>query len=204
MAHEPPQPQLTIVIGANGSGKTTWAQQSRAFLPKPFYNADSIAEGLGDPNDTTLQVRARRIVDQAIDDDLAHRRSFGFESTYSGHSRPNIVIRARQLGYTTRAVFIGTDHHTTNIARVRKRVEEGGHDVPQHEIIRRWSASWANLLNTWDQLDRLTIFDNSGARPKVILDKKGPDVRIADNFPSWARDVLTHVQPHPPTRNRNQ
>lgn len=72
MAHEPAKPQLTIVIGANGSGKTTWAQQSRAFLPKPFYNADSIAEGLGDPNNTTLQEHARRIVDQAIEDDLAH------------------------------------------------------------------------------------------------------------------------------------
>ena len=128
MVHEPAKPHLTIVIGANGSGKTTWAQQNRAFLPKPFYNADSIAEGLGDPNDTALQAQARRIVDQAIEDDLAHRRSFGFESTYSGRSRPNIVIRARQLGYATRAVFIGTDHHSTNIARVRKRVEEGDND----------------------------------------------------------------------------
>ena len=109
MADEPPKPQLTVVVAANGSGKTTWAQQSRAFLPKPFYNADSIAEGLGDPNNTTLQEQARRIVDQAIEDDLVRQRSFGFESTYSGRSRPNIVIRAKQLG-TLRSHSAATPH----------------------------------------------------------------------------------------------
>ena len=41
------EPRLTVVIGANGAGKTTWARKHRETLPKPFYNADSIAEGLG-------------------------------------------------------------------------------------------------------------------------------------------------------------
>ena len=204
MAHGWPEPHLTVVIGANGSGKTTWAQRSRAFLPKPFYNADSIAEGLGDPNDTDLQAQARRIVDQAIEEDLVEQRPFGFESTYSGRSRPNIVIRARQHGYTTRAIFIGTDHHDINIARVGKRVEEGGHDVPRDEIIRRWSASWANLIDTWDHFDRLTVMDNSGPGPKVILDRDGPNIRIADPFPSWAHAALTHVRPRTAPNHRNQ
>lgn len=203
MASEAPKAQLTIVIGANGSGKTTWAHESRASLPKPFYNADSIAEGLGDPNNTTLQEQARRIVDRAIEDDLIHRRSFGFESTYSGRSRPNIVIRARQLGYATRAVFIGTDHHSTNIARVRKRVEEGGHDVARNEIIRRWTASWNNLLDTWNHFDRITVLDNSGPGPKVILDKDGPNLRVAHRVPAWARTALPRAE-RAPWRNRSR
>ncbi len=84
-------PTLLVVIGANGAGKTTWARANRGLLPKPFYNADSIAEGLGDPDDSTLQAKARQIVDAAIDRDLQERRIFGFESTYSGTSRPDIV-----------------------------------------------------------------------------------------------------------------
>ena len=48
-------PELLVVIGANGAGKTTWARKNRDLLPQPFYNADSIAEGLGDANSTDLQ-----------------------------------------------------------------------------------------------------------------------------------------------------
>ena len=136
------------------------AQQSRAFLPKPFYNADSIAEGLGDPNNTTLQAQARRIVDQAIEDDLAHRpsaigtrqsaignRSDSKAPTPDGPARTS-SSEPSSSATATHAVFIGTDHHSANITRVRKRVEEGGHDVPQDEIIRWWTAAWANLLDT--------------------------------------------------------
>jgi predicted ABC-type ATPase len=86
-------PNLVIVIGANGSGKTTWSTASRDLLPKPFYNADSIAEGLGDANSDAMQREARKIVDAAIEQDLREQRSFGFESTYSGRSRPGIVRR---------------------------------------------------------------------------------------------------------------
>ena len=74
------QPVLTVVIGANGTGKTTWTRATRDRLPKPFYNADSIAEGLGDPNDAALQVQAREIVDRAIGQHLSDRSSFGFEA----------------------------------------------------------------------------------------------------------------------------
>ena len=191
-------------MGPTGPARRHGPCRAKAFLPKPFYNADSIAEGLGDPNDTVLQERARRIVDQAIEEDLVQQRSFGFESTYSGRCRPNIVIRAKQHGYTTRAVFIGTDHHDINIARVGKRVEEGGHDIPRDEIIRRWSASWANLIDTWDHFDRVTVMDNSGPGPKVILDRDGPNIRIADSFPSWALAALTHVRPRTAPNHRNQ
>ena len=66
------RPRLTVVIGANGAGKTTWAREHRDTLPRPFYNADSIAGGLGDANDPGLQRTARELVDQQIE--RRHRR----------------------------------------------------------------------------------------------------------------------------------
>ena len=142
------EPRLTVVIGANGAGKTTWARKHRETLPKPFYNADSIAEGLGDANDAALQRAARKLVDDQVQRDLSKGNTFGFESTYSGRSRPDIVRTAKRLGYTTRAVFFGTETVAINIRRVRKRVEEGGHQVGEAEVRRRWTAAWANLLET--------------------------------------------------------
>lgn len=141
-------PELLVVIGANGAGKTTWTHKHRRRLPKPFYNADSIAEGLGDPNGAVLQAAARKIVDEAIEHDVRQRRSFGFERTYSGNSRPAIARRAKELGYAVHAVFVGTNHHDINIDRVRMRVQEGGHDIPIHEIVRRWGAVQDSLRKT--------------------------------------------------------
>ncbi|MCY3702236.1 MAG: hypothetical protein OXG16_06100 [Rhodospirillales bacterium] len=53
------QPVLTVVIGANGAGKTTRARAVRGRLPKPFHNVASIADGLGDPDSAALQFQAR-------------------------------------------------------------------------------------------------------------------------------------------------
>ena len=131
------QPNLTIIIGANGAGKTTWSRRHRDSLPRRFYNADSIADGLGIADAPTRQREARTFVAARVEDDIANRRDFGFESTYSGQSRPNIVRKARRAGYTVTAVFIGTKHSSVNIKRVRKRVAEGGHHVDRSEIIRR-------------------------------------------------------------------
>ena len=183
------EPRLTVVIGANGAGKTTWARKHRGTLPKPFYNADSIAEGLGDANDATLQRAARELVDERIECDLGDGNTFGFESTYSGRSRPGIVRTAKRLGYTTRAVFLGTETAAINIRRVRKRVEEGGHHVDESEVRRRWTAAWANLLATWEAFDAVQILDNSGAEPIEVARKTKHEVTTIVPLPQWAQGL---------------
>ena len=87
-------PPLVVVIGANGAGKSTWCGAHRDELPANFYDADSIAQGLGSYNDRALQLEARAIVDARIEQHLDRGETFGFESTYSGKSRPRIVERA--------------------------------------------------------------------------------------------------------------
>lgn len=100
--------KLKIVIGANGAGKSTWCSEHRNELPSHFYDADSIARGLGDWNNPERQKDARELVDKAIRNHLENNDDFGFESTYSGQSRPNIIRRAAAQGYTVEAIFIGT------------------------------------------------------------------------------------------------
>ena len=187
------EPRLTVVIGANGAGKTTWARKHRETLPKPFYNADSIAEGLGDANDEALQRTARKLVDEQIDRDLGEGNTFGFESTYSGRSRPDIVRTAKRLGYTTRAVFLGTETSAINIHRVRKRVEEGGHHVDETEVRRRWTAAWANLLDTWEAFDTIRVLDSSGTEPIEIAHKTKHEITMVRPLPQWAQGLLETV-----------
>ena len=181
--------ELTVVIGANGAGKTTWTRRHRAALPKPFYNADSIAEGLGGWDDGPSQRRARRMVDDLVERDLQNRASFGFESTYSGRSRPEIVKAAKEQGYTTKAYFLGTEDVEINIDRVAKRVREGGHNIAESEIRRRWKQAWQNLLATWNWLDEVTIIDNSSYEPRTVGTKRGDEVELDPQLPTWAEEA---------------
>ena len=61
--------KLAVVIGANGAGKAIWTRRHRQRLPPAFYNADSLAEGLGDANSPESQARARALVDREIVND---------------------------------------------------------------------------------------------------------------------------------------
>ena len=162
-------PALAVAIGANGAGKTTCARANRGLLPKPLYNADSIAEGPGEPDDPTLQARARQIVDAAIERDLQERRIFGFQSTFSGTSRPEIVRRAEDLGYAVHAVFIGTEAYDINVNRVRIRVRVGGHSIPVEEIIRRWHDTQTNLLDTWRDSTQSGSLTTQGGNPSPLF-----------------------------------
>ena len=197
------EPRLTVVIGANGAGKTTWARKHRPTLPKPFYNADSIAEGLGDANDAALQRAARNLVDERIERDLGEGNTFGFESTYSGRSRPDIVRTVKRLGYTTRAIFLGTETAAINIRRVRKRVEEGGHHIEESEVRRRWTAAWANLLETWEAFDTVLVLDSSGTEPVEIARKTRHEVTTVIPLPRWAQ-ALSKTAPKAANRPRTK
>ena len=181
------RPGLVVVIGANGAGKTTWSTEHRKRLPLHFYNADSIAEGLGDANDPKQQAEARAIVDAAIETRFRNHEPFGFESTWSGSSRPAIVRRAHAEGYETHAVFLGTRHPDINVQRVRRRVLEGGHDIAENEIRRRWHAAGENLVRNWQFFDHIEMLDNSGRAPQVVFARDHDANVVLRELPRWAK-----------------
>ena len=188
--------RLTIVIGANGAGKSTWCRSNRPELPADFYDADSIAQGLGSYDDPALQLEARKWVDRRIEGHLERGESFGFESTYSGASRPDIVRRARMLGYDVNAVFVGTQSAAINIDRVALRVRHRtGHDVPAAEIVRRWTAVQDNLVKTAPLFANILLLDNSGVRARVIVHVAGQEVvRRTDPLPRWSDDLVARIE----------
>ncbi len=188
--------RLIIVIGANGAGKSTWCRANRQELPSDFYDADSIAQGLGSYDDPALQRQAREWVDHRIEGHLECGESFGFESTYSGASRPDIVRRARTLGYAIDAVFVGTQSVDINIDRVTFRVRHRtGHDVPTREIVRRWAAAQENLARTAPFFDNILLLDNSGLRALVVAQVAGQEiVRHTDLLPRWAADLIAKIE----------
>lgn len=196
----PGVPRLRIVIGANGAGKTTWCGQHPDRVPGPFYDADSIAQGLGSHDSIVHQRAARRMVDRMIEEHLERREDFGFESTYSGASRPEIVRRAHQAGYQVEAIYLGTSDPAINVGRVAARVRDrSGHRVSPGEIRRRWMASQENLVATSALFHTIHLYDNSEETMSwaVLLGEEGAS-KFAADAPAWARALEERVRAQRP------
>ena len=170
-------------------------------MPEAFYNCDAIAQDLGGWNDAGNQREAGRIVQAAIRRHLEQRKDFGFESTYSGRSRPRIVRTAASNGYEVRAVFIGTNGPAINIERVCQRVKSGtGHDVPVPENHAAVVRSQKNLAETAASVGAIDVLDNSHGMTRHVASVTKGGIRLpATPTPAWARALIGQIEQHRPT-----
>ncbi len=162
-----------IIAGPNGAGKTTFAN---AFLPEEasclnYVNADLIAEGLSPFNPESVAFEAGKLLLKKLDDLAKKRESFSFETTLSGLNYVRRIEEWRNQGYEVILFFLKLPSEEMAINRVRLRVAEGGHNVPENVIRRRYHRGWHNFQNHYKQyVDTWVIFDNSGEAP-IMLEK---------------------------------
>ena len=163
--------KVVMIAGPNGAGKTTFAMQ---FLPNEadcpiFVNADLIAAGLSPFRRDFVAVRAGRIMLQEIHNHVRKGNSFAFETTLSGRSYARWIPRWRDKGYRVKLFFLQLPTVEVAVKRVAQRVLEGGHDVPEPVIRRRFHAGWRNFERIYqDLVDEWALYDNSGEVPKLL------------------------------------
>jgi len=164
-------PTIYVIAGCNGAGKTTFAKE---FLPKEvkclrFLNADEIARGLSPLKPSAGAVRAARLLLTQVDECLRRRETFALESTLSGKTYILLFRRARQLGYEIELHYLWLSSPAQAIARVRQRVQQGGHHVPAGDIRRRFKRSLAHLLDDYLPLaTRWAVWDSRSLPAKRL------------------------------------
>jgi predicted ABC-type ATPase len=165
-------PRVIIIAGPNGAGKTTFALE---FLPHEagcpvFVNADLIAAGLSPFTPELEAIRAGRIMLTEIERHFEARTSFAFETTLSGRGYLRAIRRWQAAGYRVKLIFLSLQHPQEAVARVAERVRQGGHDVPEAVIRRRFRAGWENFHKLYaPQVDAWVLYDNTFGEP-VALD----------------------------------
>ena len=142
-----PAPTIIIIAGPNGAGKTTFA---REFLPREancltFINADLIARGLSPFRPEEAAVRAARLMLEMIADCVRRGESFAIETTLSGRTYARMIPEWKQAGYQVALFFLQLPSEDLAVARVADRVSQGGHDIPEPVIRRRFHAGVANF-----------------------------------------------------------
>jgi len=167
--------RIIIISGSNGAGKTTFA---REFLPKEigcpaFVNADLIAAGLSPFEPAAAAIRAGRMMIEEIETRVTEKRGFAFETTLSGRRYARMIPQWQDLGYRIKLIFLYLEDVKIAIERIRARVRQGGHDVPEDIIRRRYEAGWRNFQQLYKKLvDTWVLYDNSGETP-VLVDAGG-------------------------------
>ena len=164
-----------IVAGPNGAGKSTFAQ---SYLTEEvrcynFINADLIAAGISPLQPETAGLEAGRILFRMMDDFVARGEGFSLESTLSGSTYAKRIKSMKEEGYRIVIFYLKLPSPDLAVARVGERVQEGGHNVPEQDIRRRFKRSWANFTEVYRPLaDKWIVFDNSGIEPKIIEESK--------------------------------
>ena len=153
--------KIIIIAGPNGAGKTTFAKN---FLPQEartfrFINADLIAAGLAPFNPESVSFKAARLMLNELDEYTTAGESFAFETTLSGAHYLQRIQEWKDLGYSVKLWFIALSSPELAISRVKERVAQGGHNIPEEVIRRRYAAGLENLpkyqkvVKSWVLLD---------------------------------------------------
>jgi len=198
MKLQPIKPELVIIAGPNGSGKTSvtrrflhheWAQGTT------YINPDEVAQQkFGDWNSRENVLKAANYCAEWREQCLREKKSFVFETVMSADDKIDFILRAKQAGYFIRVFFIATASPTINAARIAGRVIEGGHDVPISKIISRYSKSIENCRFIADKVDRLYVYDNSVDGKEAELQFRLVDGKLkkkyVEHIAEWTEAIL--------------
>ena len=181
-------PNLYIISGCNGAGKTT---ASYTILPeilncKEFVNADEIAKGLSPFQPETVSFHAGRIMLERINELLDQNVDFAIETTLTTLSYQKTIELAKTKGYTVTLLFFWLNDVNLAIERVKTRVMEGGHNIPEEVIIRRYKKGIKNLTKVFVNLcDYWLVIDNS-SRPYTFIAEGNEELEtMVYNQESW-------------------
>ncbi len=162
--------KIIIIAGPNGAGKTTFAKN---FLPKEahtlrFINADLIAAGLAPFNPESISFKAARLMLNELDEYTKAGESFAFETTLSGNHYLQRIQEWKDLGYTVKLWFIKLSSPELAISRVAERVAQGGHNIPEEIIRRRYIGGLQNLSNYQKAVISWVLLNGDKTPPEQI------------------------------------
>jgi predicted ABC-type ATPase len=177
-------PNLYIIAGCNGAGKTT---ASFTILPevlncREFVNADTIAAELSPLNPESVAIEAGRIMLKRVSELMDERADFAFETTLATRSYVSLIKKAHGFDYKVTLLYFWLDSPETAYDRVAKRVKEGGHNIPIDVIERRYHRGIHNFMNLYTPIvDKWVLVNNVELVPVVIAERLELGNKIINN-----------------------
>jgi predicted ABC-type ATPase len=165
-------PRVIIIAGPNGAGKTTFASEYLSEEEKgyQFVNADEISRAIAGNQGEQPDLPAARMMLKRIGEMLTTNADFVVESTLSGLGYAQKIPAWRKLGYAVTLIYLRLPSVDASLARVRKRVAAGGHDIPADAIRRRFNKSLTYFDNVYKPIVDVWYLYESQEGGFVLLD----------------------------------
>jgi predicted ABC-type ATPase len=147
-------PHVIVIAGANGAGKSTVAP----FLLRDtlgiseFVNADTLAQGLSAFAPEKAARAAGRIMLARIGELAEAKKDFAFETTLSTRSFVPRLQKMRKNGYEFSLFFLWLISSKLAVLRVAERVRQGGHDISEETIKRRYEKGLKNFFRLYQPI----------------------------------------------------
>lgn len=202
------RPVLFVLAGVNGAGKSSIGGHLLTANRLSWYDPDAFAREWKDTSGCTQEAanavawaEGLRRLDAAV----ASGASFAFETTLGGST---IATRLRDAAAThdVEVWFCGLRDADQHAARVRSRVQQGGHDIPEAMIRARFTTSRRNLLALLPSLSFLAVYDNSrdvaageavpdpvlvlAMEERRLVFPRADDLEALRACPDWAKPLL--------------
>ncbi len=144
-----------------------------------FINADLIAAGLSPLAPERELPAAGRLFLREIEERIAAREDFAFETTLAGRTYLRLVERLQRDGWRVELIYLALPSGEMSKLRVAERVAHGGHNIPLADIERRFPRSLNHLLNDFShRVDSCTCFMNDGESAVLVFEQRGSDREI--------------------------
>jgi predicted ABC-type ATPase len=186
-----PRPSVIALAGPNGVGKSTVGADllHGALQVTAFVNADVIAQGLSVFDPAAVAIAAGRVMRARLRELAARRANFAFETTLAGRTHATWLRSLIRTGYEFHLAFLWLSSADLAVARVRSRVELGGHSVPERTIRRRYAAGLRNLFTVYTPMATTwRLHDNSGTTgPRLIAEGRGSESPSVRDRAIWTR-----------------
>lgn len=199
-------PIIFVLAGINGAGKSSLGETIFQAEGSVVYNPDTVAAQIRtlrpDISNALANGHAWQIGKSLVESAIHARRDYRFETTLGGRSITSLLESASRSGHRLHVWFCGLASPELHIARVRRRVAHGGHDIPEAKIYERWRSSRENLIRLLPHIHHLRVYDNSheadpvaGEHPQPILwleTREGIITAPAElsGAPEWVRPII--------------
>lgn len=174
------KPNLVILAGSNGAGKTTIAEfLSSNESIKRFMNADLIASGISIKDHGNREIEAGRVMLRKLHQAIDKGEDVAFETTMSGRSWIKTIDRAHRAGYEVTICYVVLKSPALAKERVVLRVAHGGHSIPPEVVERRYKRSLNLFFSLYSELvDNWYLFDNSADSALLVASKEGEELSV--------------------------
>jgi predicted ABC-type ATPase len=206
------RPTIWVLAGPNGAGKSSIAGALLRENDGEYFNPDEVARVLRARDSRRDQAQANALAWTLGVRQLDHAIRLGvdyfFETTLGGSTISDRLAAALTAGHEVRIWYACLQSADLHVARVAARVREGGHDIPEADIRRRYDASRRNLVALLPRLTELKVYDNTAdtdlARgrppvPKLALHWRSGRIFGPKNLhktPEWAKPIVAQALKH--------